>query len=133
MNRRSALSGLVAATAAATAASVGLSQAASADAELIALCEQFDNNERRYLSLFPGGENAIIDDDERSLIAEPMQDEQAALAARIVTYRIGTFAGFLAVARSLGVWDQEIGRPEDHSGVNEMLTAMLVRDARAMS
>ncbi len=132
MNRRAALSGLVAATAAATAASVGISQAAAADAELIALCAQFDANERRYIALY--ADNLAIEDEAaRDAIAEPIQAEQRDLAERITSYRITTLAGFAAVARSLGLWDSTIGEPEDHSGVNEQLVAMLVRDARGLA
>lgn len=132
MNRRAALSGLVAATAATAAASVGMAQAAAADAELIALCAQFDENERRYIALY-ADDLAIEDEAARDAIAEPIQAEQRDLAERITSYRITTLAGFAAVARSLGLWDSTIGEPEDHGGINEMLTAMLVRDARGLA
>ncbi|MBW4037186.1 MAG: hypothetical protein HIU90_17120 [Proteobacteria bacterium] len=129
MNRRAALSNLVAGTAATAALSVGISQAAGADAELIALCRQFDANERRYLSLY-SDDIPIEDEAARDEVAAPIQDQQSDLAERITSYRITTLAGFAAVARSLGLWDSTVGEPSDHSGVNEKLVAMLVRDAR---
>ncbi|MCW8308402.1 hypothetical protein AruPA_15290 [Acidiphilium sp. PA] len=133
MNRRDAIANLVAGTAAALAVSVSTSQAAAADAELIALCARFDANERHYLSFYPGGENHIPDDDARDAVTDPIQDEQHALATEITSHRITTLAGFAAVARSLGLWDSQIGEPEQHGCINEQLVAMLVRDARAMS
>ncbi len=132
MNRRDAIANLVAGTAAALAVAVPASQAAAADAELIALCAQFDANERRYIALY-ADDLAIEDEAARDALAEPIQAEQHDLARRITGYPITTLAGFSAVARSLGLWDSTIGDPADHGGVNEMLTAMLVRDARRLA
>ncbi len=132
MNRRDAIAGLVAATAASAAASVGMAQAGAADADLIALCAQFDANERRYITLY-ADDLAIEDESARDAIAQPIQAEQRDLARRITAYPITTLAGFAAVARSLGLWDSTIGEPEDHGGINEQFVAMMVQSARAMT
>ncbi|GBQ23598.1 hypothetical protein [Acidiphilium acidophilum] len=132
MNRRKTLAGLAAGTAAAIMAPI-TAHASNADAELIALCAKFDANERRYLSYYSGGENEITDDDERDAVAFPIQDQQHALAEQITAHRITTLAGFVAVARSLGLWDSQIGEPDEHGCINEQLVSMLVRDARAIS
>jgi len=132
MNRRKTLASLAAGTAAALAAPI-VANAGNTDAELIALCARFDANERRYLSFYSGGANEITDDDERDAVAGPIQDQQRDLAEQITAHRITTLAGFVAVARSLGLWDSQIGEPDEHSCVNEQLIAMLVRDARAVS
>jgi hypothetical protein len=108
-------------------------KAGNPDAELIALCARFDANERRYLSFYSGGENHIPDDDARDTVTDPIQDQQRDLAEQITAHRITTLAGFAAVARSLGLWDSQIGEPDEHGCINDQLVAMLVRDARAVS
>lgn len=132
MNRRNAFVGLVAATAAPAAASVRIVQAADTDAALIALCAKFDANERRYLALYEV-DIPIESEDARDAVALPIQDQQSAPAKQITTHRITTLAGFAAVARSLGLWDQNIGEPEDRGAVNDRLISMLVRDARRLA
>ncbi len=132
MNRRRTLASLAAGTAAAMMAPI-VAKAGNPDAELIALCARFDANERRYLSFYSGGSNEITDDDERDAIAGPIQDQQGEIAGQITSHRITTLAGFAAVARSLGLWDSQIGEPDEHGCINDQLVAMLVRDARAMS
>ncbi|MCW8309304.1 hypothetical protein AruPA_19955 [Acidiphilium sp. PA] len=132
MNRRRTLASLAAGTAAALVAPIA-AQASNPDAELIALCARFDANERHYLSFHTGGENHIPDDDARDTVTDPIQDEQRALAREITSHRITTLAGFAAVAQSLGLWDSQIGEPEQHGCINDQLVAMLVRDARAIS
>ncbi|SIQ46196.1 MULTISPECIES: hypothetical protein [Acidiphilium] len=131
MNRRRTLAALAAGTAAALVAPIA-AHASNPDAELIALCARFDANERRYLTLYTD-DIPIEDEAARDALAEPIQAEQRDLAERITSYRITTLAGFAAVARSLGLWDSTIGEPSEHSGIDEQLVAMLVRDARAMS
>ncbi|HQT89597.1 MAG TPA: hypothetical protein PK677_13780 [Acidiphilium sp.] len=132
MNRRRTLASLAAGTAAALVAPIA-AHAGNPDAELIALCARFDANERRYLSFYSGGANEITDDDERDAVTDPIAYKQRDLAEQITGHRITTLAGFAAVARSLGLWDSQIGEPEKHGCINEQLVAMLVRDGRAMS
>ncbi len=131
MNRRRTLASLAAGTAAALVAQIA-AHAGSPDAELIALCTRFDANERRYLALY-SDDIPIEDETARDALAEPIQAEQRDLAERITNYRITTLAGFAAVARSLGLWDSTIGEPSEHSGIDEQLVAMLVRDARRLA
>jgi len=133
MNRRRTLASLAAGTAAALAAPLAAMASPNPDARLIDLCRQFDENERHYLSIYPGGANAISDDDERDAIADPLQEAQRIMVEEITNHRATTLAGFTAVARSLGLWDSQIGAPEHHDTINDKLVAMLVRDARAMS
>ncbi len=133
MNRRDAIAGLIAGTAATLAVSVSASQAATADAELIALCRQFDENEKRYLSYFEGGANEIEDDDERGIITDPISDQQRALADQIVGHRIRTMQGFSAVARSLRLWQPEITDPAECTYISEKFAAMMARDAEGLA
>lgn len=138
MNRRSTLASLAAGTAAALVspltakAAQGLSTP-GADAKLIDLCRQFDENERHCLAMLPGGANAIEDDRERDRIAAPLRQAQRIMVDEITSQRATSLAGFAAVARSLGLWDLQIGEPDDHDGINDKLVAMLVRDARSVS
>ncbi len=133
MNRRDAIAGLVAATAATAAASVGMAQAAAADAILVTLCSRFEANERLYNSHFAEGSNEIIDDDEREAVTGPILADQEVLAGEIASLPITSARGFAAVAKCLGAWDTTIGDPQDHTGVSEQLIAALVKSARAMS
>jgi hypothetical protein len=133
MNRRRTLASLAAGTAAALAAPLAAMASPNPDARLIDLCRQFDENERHYLSIYPGGANAIDDDDQRDRVADPLQQAQRIMVDEITSHRATTLAGFAAVARSLGLWDSQIGEPDDQDGINDKLIAMLVRDARAVS
>jgi hypothetical protein len=133
MNRRRTLATLAAGTAAALAAPIAGNAAPNPDARLIDLCAQFDANEQLYLSYYSGGANEITDDDERDAVVDPLQEAQRALVEQITSQRATTIAGFTAVARSLGLWDSQIGAPEDHDTINDKLIAMLVRDARDVS
>jgi hypothetical protein len=133
MNRRRTLASLAAGTAAALVSPLTAMASPNPDARLIDLCRQFDENERHCLSMLPGGVNAIDDDRERDRIAGPLREAQRIMVDEITSQRATTLAGFAAVARSLGLWDQEIGDPDDHSSVSKMLIAMLVRDARRVS
>ena len=89
-NRRRLLAGAVAGTAAALVAPVAADTAPNRDVELIRLCTRFSVLERLKNSHFCKGSNPIIDDDERDLAFEPIDEEQEELLDRIVAMKATT-------------------------------------------
>ncbi len=123
------LGGAIAGCAVALAAPVAASAARGGDAELIRLLGEFDDLENQWLSQFPGGSAAIIDDDARDAAAAPILERQDAIVASIAKMRAKTVPGLVALIRSLKLWDEHIGEPEDGGNPAQVFTAMITRDA----
>ncbi len=105
--------------------------APSPDAELIAVCAEFDAWQRRFLAT---DFEALGDDTPAGLAASAEQrcciDAQDALLDRMSELRAVTWEGQAARARSLALWDAELMKPDPHD-TNQRLTAAIVRDLLA--
>ncbi len=103
-SRRGLLYGSVAA-ALATAATALPAPAATAqpDAELIALCDEFNVLERAYVASF----DLIADDDTRTLANGPLHEAQEELVERMATLTATTIDGFAALAGAIVAWAAE--------------------------
>jgi hypothetical protein len=124
--------------AAALASSAVLSTAAlavdrDADAELIRLCAEHDQLERQRLAIFETGPKTMEGDRERDKAIEPITDKQEALLARFHPIQATTFAGIVARARTLILWDPEILDVDEGCCPDEILIAGLLRDILAMA
>ncbi len=98
-----------------------------ADAELIAVCAEFDAIERHINSHYAGGSRKIEDDEERDAAIAPFQEAQAPLLERIIALRATTLDGFMARARTLALWDLDAMRQigPGHYLEDRMLAALL--------
>src|SRR5205085_2014995 len=102
--------------------------AAGPDAELIALCAQFDTGERQYLAIY----EQVADDDAADRAAAPIRAAQRLLLNRICAIRATTLEGFRARIRTVMLEDQELDpTAEAETGewyFNVRLMAVLLRD-----
>ena len=129
-SRRSLLNAAVPAAMMLTGAGIGTAVAAHAvqpDAELIALCADFDVLERKlqaaYIGVTTAAESARAD-----AVAERVADEQAPILDAITACRPSTLAGFKALAVSLALWDTELLKGDPMQGcTDERLMLTLVR------
>ncbi len=103
------------------------------DAELIAVCAEFDVIERHINSHYAGGSRNIEDDEERDAAIAPMEEAQAPLLERIIALRATTLDGFMARARTLALWDLDAMRQigPGHYLEDRMLAALLRDMTRA--
>jgi len=96
------------------------------DAELIALCGQFDALERQVHALYDGP-TRIKDEDELDALVAAITDQQKPLLARLCEMRATTEAGFRARAATANLWWAD--RPEpDEAYWNERMIMALLRD-----
>ncbi len=107
------------------------------DAELIALCHQFDEHERAYQKIYDGP-LAIADEDEAARLAQPIAAARAALLPRIIALHATTIEGLMTRARTVYLEAPEEGREavkvlEKSPYMNELLMASLHRDLMAMA
>ncbi len=129
--KRSTRRGVLGGAAALTVAPAALATPADLhpDAELIAVCAEFDAIERHINSHYAGGSRKIEDDEERDVAIAPFQEAQEPLLERIIELRASTPDGFIARARTLALWDTEAIRhigPENY--LNERMLVALLRD-----
>jgi hypothetical protein len=116
----------VAASAASLAQAV---QPENADAELIVLCAQFDDLQRRTNAVFETAD----DDDEQDALIAPLHGAQNDLAERICSMRATTSAGFSALAATIALAAPEMVDEEHVCDAPGGLLAMLLRDLTANS
>lgn len=116
---------------AAFAGAIGLPAMAVAtepDAELLALCEQFDALDRKILAIWDGAMR-LEDEDEANAAKEQIMEQQEPILERILELRATTVAGFAARARTLALWAPDT---MDGGGAkcawNERMTHALLRD-----
>lgn len=107
------------------------------DAELIALCHQFDELERAYQKIYDDPD-ATEDEDEVDRLARPIAVDRAALLPRIIALHATTIEGLMTRARTVYLEDVQIGREavevlEGSPYMNELLMASLHRDLMAMA
>lgn len=122
---------------AALAVAPAVAAPAHPDAELIALCHQFDELERAYQKIYDDPD-ATEDEDEADRLARPITSARAALLPRIIALRATTVEGLMTRARTVYLEDVQIGREavevlEGSPYMNELLMASLHRDLMAMA
>ena len=116
------------AAALATAAALpALAATTSPDAELIALCDEFNVLERHFLASF----DRIPDDDTRDLANGPIHEAQAELVERMSELTATTIEGFSALAGAIALWAPDVLDRWDEGDLSERMIAMIVRDLGA--
>jgi hypothetical protein len=119
------------------AASSIIADAPHPDAELIALCHQFDELERAYQKIYDDPD-ATEDEEEAARLAQPIVARRAVLLPQVIALRATTFEGLMTRARTVYLEDVQIGREavevlEGSPYMNELLMAALHRDLMAMA
>lgn len=107
---------------AAHAAPVASPGGAGGDAELIALCAEFDDCERQLEALY----NVHLEDDPPEEL--PLMDREAELARRIRGMRVNSADGILAIARSIAVHNGDGGLdydPNSPGPTGHLMTALM--------
>ena len=131
MNRRSMLRGAGGALAGIGVALPAIIPA-SPDAELIAVCAEFDACDRRVRYIY---DEAAMDEDATAAAAAPLFAREGELLERLYQLRATTAEGMLARARTLaqhggdGAFSLEL----DHSTGTGRMVIALMRDALAIS
>ncbi len=126
-SRRGLLSGSILAGLGALAAIPALAATAHPDAELIALCDEFNVLERQYVASF----DLIADDDARDAVNRPLHDTQAELVERMSELTATTIEGFSALAGAIALWAPDVLERWDEGDLSERMIAMMVRDLGA--
>ncbi len=126
-SRRGLLSGSILAGLGALAAIPALAATAHPDAELIALCDEFNVLERQYVASF----DRIPDDDTRDLANGPIHEAQAELVERMSELTATTIEGFSALAGAIALWAPDVLDRWDEGDLSERMIAMIVRDLGA--
>ena len=103
----------------------------SPDAELLAVCAEFDALERAYLATFTGFKAGSPEEEAAEAEQERLRAVQEPLVDRICELRAVTREGQVARARSLALWDAELMKSQNDTG--GWLTAAIVRDLIAGS
>ena len=103
------------------------------DAELIAVCAEFDACERQTSIIHGSGPDCVIDDDEARLVSAPFFDRMRVLLDRMDGLRATTSAGIQARAHCLaqhgGHGDYDFGSRDTMVG---RLQVYLMRDSTAL-
>jgi hypothetical protein len=99
----------------------------SRDAELLALCEQFDELTRERSSLFEG-ENRLDDQDARDAALDALTARGRPLVERLCATRAVTVEGIRAKARSLALWEPDSLHPTGERFWDEDLMASILAD-----
>ncbi len=135
-SRRMMLAGSGAMLAGVTAFLTVASVADSPDAELIALCAEFDTLERAAVIAFDdAADDGLFD--EATASGRPFLDKQRKLLKRMVSLRAQTPAGFEARANTILLWLgsfesellEEYTDPENHGNWHHIMLATFMRDA----
>lgn len=127
-SRRGILAGIGGALLGGAAVQASQSSTSGPDAELIGLCAKFDALQRRILDSYSRGANYIEDDEERREFIEPLGEIQEELLDEIVELRAVTAEGFVARAKMLRLYDQDMFNPLNCSGWDDMMMLALIRD-----
>lgn len=102
------------------------------DAELLGMCEQFNNLERLSAEAF--ALEGRIDDFGLERITTAINQEQEPIIERIVTCRAATVAGMVARARIVAGWRGADATAADEKGTwEDRMLAALLRDLLAMA
>ncbi|MDQ2801891.1 MAG: hypothetical protein M3Y41_04075, partial [Pseudomonadota bacterium] len=101
-----------------------LPPAAAPDAELVRLCAEFTELERRSRALFEGPAR-IDDDNARTVAIEPIHDAQMPLVAAICELRATTTDGFRALAEAAVTWAPDLLEPIGASMSDELIVRLL--------
>lgn len=108
--------------------------AASPDAELLALCDEFNEMERQIEVAYSDGPGGINDDNKRDEVLEPVRARQDAILDRMVTIRATTIEGVRARGVLFATWGDDILQDWAKScGYDDRMLFALVRDAAALS
>jgi hypothetical protein len=106
---------------------------AGADAELIAVCREFDAIEAHCRRFLDQAEPTCVTDESRDNFLEPYRDRQEALLDQLCRLRATTADGHLARARSLAGWleDASDADAQDEAYWDQRMLAALRRDLMA--
>ena len=138
MNRRNLLTtalGSVALPSAVTAAGISLTGTPPAhpDADLIAVCAEFDAHERQTMIIHGDGPDCIVDDTEASVVSAPIFARMHVLLDRMDELRATTPAGIQARAHSLALHGGDFGYSFDYPDTMVgRLLVYLMRDSAAL-
>ncbi len=102
------------------------------DAELIAVCAEFDRLEQAYIDRGGDYEPGSPEDDAAEAERDRLSAAQDPLVARMCELRATTREGQAARARSLALWNAELLKPGS-GDTGTCLTAAIVRDLLAGS
>lgn len=123
--RRDFLAFTAGAAASGVALPIAIAHAAdNPDAELIALCGQFDALEQQALALYDGP-TRIKDEDECDALHDAITDQQRPLLARLCEMRATTEAGFRARAATANLWWNVKPEPDEAYWDERMIMALL--------
>ena len=136
-SRRAMLTGSVALLAGATALAASQTGANSSDAELIAVCAEFDALQRQSDDAFDAERAAGGSFDRADAASEPFLDKQRTLFPRLIELRARTPAGFEARANVMARWYmsfwqevlEECVDPAHHGNWHYIMLATFMRDA----
>jgi hypothetical protein len=117
--------GAVAAVAGSAAAVVAAGQP---DCRLIALCDEFDQLQARWLTIFDLGAGEVRTPPILADALAEIEGEQEQLLDKILTERATTLEGFRARAATLLRFDLDFLNPDETRGWNGKMSAALVRD-----
>ncbi len=97
------------------------------DAELIALCGEFDDLRRQIDALFEGP-GRIANEEERDVAAAPLEAAQDALVERICAMRASTIEGYRARLVSAALYDPSIFHLSGEGFPAHRMVGAVIRD-----
>ena len=97
------------------------------DAGLLWICAAYDELADQVFALYPGGVNAVHDEDERLLCLAPIEEKQQDLLERLYKLKANTIDGLKARVSTLLHADPDFYKLIE-SGVSGYMVSALVRD-----